>query len=133
MLFGVYGFVAGEQTAITTVPPVRDAVPIFVPYTPTPIPTPSAAQGPLTWEGSIGALLQQRCGTCHMTGSPTGLSLATYADTLRGGNNGPVLLPGDAANSPLVLLQAAGGHPGALGAEELARVREWIDAGMPER
>jgi cytochrome b subunit of formate dehydrogenase len=133
MLFGVYGFVAGEQTAITTVPPIQNEVPVFVPYTPTPISTPSTAQGPLTWDGSVGALLQQRCGTCHAAGSPTGLVLTTYADALRGRNGSPVILPGDAANSLLVQIQAAGGHPGVLNADELARVQDWIAAGAPER
>ena len=81
MLFGVYGFVNGEKTAITTVPAQIATVPIYVPQTPTPLPPtptplPSAdrrshgggngttAAGPVTWI-DVGPLLAARCGTCH--------------------------------------------------------------------
>ena len=38
LLFAVYGFVNGEQTAITTVPPQVATVVVYVPQTPTPLP-----------------------------------------------------------------------------------------------
>ena len=38
LLFAVYGFVNGEQTAITTVPPQLATVVVYVPQTPTPLP-----------------------------------------------------------------------------------------------
>jgi len=39
MLLGLYGFVKGEKTAITTVPPISSPVAVYVPQTPTPSPT----------------------------------------------------------------------------------------------
>ncbi|MCL4561861.1 MAG: cytochrome b/b6 domain-containing protein [Chloroflexi bacterium] len=138
LVVGVYWFVSFENTSITTIPPEESAV-VFSPQTPTPFPTaaPSPTSAPvptgaaLTWDGSIGAVFQQKCGTCH--GGAGGLSLKTYADALKGGSNGPVIVAGDAAGSPLVTLQAGGNHPGLFSADELAQVKEWIDAGAPEK
>jgi mono/diheme cytochrome c family protein len=149
MLFGVYGFVNGEQTAITTVPAQIATVPIFVPQTPTPLPpTPTAvpsatagpkaepgtsAAGPVTWV-EVGPVLVSRCGACHnATALISGLSFDTYADAMKGGTDGAVIVAGDAANSLLFQVQADGGHPGQLTPEELALVQAWIDAGAAER
>jgi hypothetical protein len=43
-----------------------------------------------------------------------------------------VIIPGDSANSLIVTIQEAGGHPGQLTPEELAQLIGWIDAGAPE-
>ena len=47
MLLGVYGFVASEDTALTTIPPQPEKVEAFVPQTPTPIPTPIPTPTPI--------------------------------------------------------------------------------------
>lgn len=137
MLFGVYGFIGSEKTAITTVLPISNPVPIYVPQTPTPIPTTIASAVPpgmLTWDASIGAMFQTNCAMCHNASLPTnGLSFASYADALRGGSNGPVIVPGDANSSKLVVIQSSGGHPGQFSLEELAAVKNWIDAGALEK
>ena len=62
-----------------------------------------------------------------------GSALDTYADAMKGGQDGAVIVPGDAASSLLIQVQSKGGHPGQLTAEELALVRAWIDAGAAER
>jgi len=137
MLFGVYGFIGTEKTAITTVLPISNPVPIYVPQTPTPIPTVIASAvppGSLTWDASIGELFKSKCGMCHNPGLPTnGLSLASYADALLGASNGPVIVPGDPNNSKLLVTQSAGGHPGQLSPDELAGVKNWIIAGALEK
>ncbi|MBE3119006.1 MAG: hypothetical protein IMZ50_09660 [Candidatus Atribacteria bacterium] len=137
MLFGVYGFIGSEKTAITTVLPISNPVPIYVPQTPTPIPTTIATAVPpgmLTWDASIGAMFQTKCAMCHNASLPTnGLSFASYADALRGGNNGPVIVPSDATSSKLVVIQSAGGHPGQFSLEELTAVKNWIDAEALEK
>lgn len=156
MLGGVYGFVNAEQTALTTVDRQVPTVVVFVPWTPTPAPTltatlpatetplpttppadttPStpAVASDLTWDNSIGMLFQTKCTVCHGAGALGGLDLSTYADALKGGNSGPVIVPGDAANSLLVQKQQAGGHPGQLTPEEIAQVIEWINAGALEK
>ena len=138
MLFGIYAFVTLEQTAVTTRPPAEDVV-IFSPLTPTPFPTalPSATPLPIigvAWADGIGALFQSKCIVCH--GSPSGLgglNLASYAGIQTGGASGPVVVPGDPEASLLVVKQAAGNHPGQLSGEELALVRQWIEAGAPEK
>jgi hypothetical protein len=163
MLLGVYGFVSAEQTALTTIERQAPTVVVFVPWTSTPaptqtptvpatetsLPTASPTTGPegtpdstpstpsvasdLTWDNSIGAMLQTKCSTCHGATALGGLNLSTYADAIAGGISGPVITPGDSANSLLVTKQQAGGHPGQLTPEEIAQVMEWIDAGALEK
>jgi formate dehydrogenase gamma subunit len=162
MLLGVYGFVNAEQTALTTVERQAPTVDAFVPWTPTPAPTmtptsaatetsipeatattgpegtpdstPStqAAASDLTWDNSIGAMLETKCTACHGASALGGLNLSTYEDAMRGGASGPSIVPGDSDGSLLVQVQQSGNHPGQLTAEELAQVVEWIDAGAPE-
>ena len=137
MLLGVYGFIGTEKTAITTILPDSNPLPIYVPQTPTPIPTSSAPvipEGMLTWDGSIAALYQSKCGTCHSASvSMKGLSFASYTDSLRGGSDGAVIIPGDANNSKLLQIQSAGGHPGQFTPDEIAQIKKWIDAGALEK
>jgi cytochrome b subunit of formate dehydrogenase len=138
MLVGIFAFVTGEHTAITTLPPAENVV-IYSPLTPTPFPTapPVATSQPITavtWDGGIGALFQGKCGTCH--GGPSGLGgldLSSYAGIIAGGADGPAIVPGNPDGSLLVSKQSAGGHPGQLSADELALVRQWIEAGAPEK
>ena len=162
MLLGVYGFVSTEQTALTTIERQAPTVVVFVPWTPTPAPTltptvpatetspatPSSTGVPqtpdstpgtpavasdLTWDNAIGAMLQTKCTACHGAGALGGLNLSTYADAMKGGASGPVIVPGDGENSLLVTKQQAGGHPGQLTPEEIAQVIEWIDAGALQK
>jgi formate dehydrogenase gamma subunit len=159
MLGGIYGFVNSEKTALTTTERQVPTVVVFVPQTLTPAPTltatlpatetpvptqtvagatpstPSTAvASSLTWDNTVGAMLQTKCGACHGGAAPmVGLNLTTYADALKGSTNGPVINPGDAANSLIVKKQQAGGHPGQLTPEEIAQLIEWINAGAPEK
>jgi mono/diheme cytochrome c family protein len=75
-------------------------------------------------------LFQQRCGACH--GSSGGLSVKSYADLIKGGAKGAVVIPGNADTSPLTVVQA-GSHPGKFSAGEMELVKKWIDAGAPEK
>jgi mono/diheme cytochrome c family protein len=144
MLLGVYGFVSAEQSALTTVERQVPTVVAFVPWTPTPAPTltptpeggATAApvpSGALTWDATIGPMLQTKCSACHGATALGGLNLSTYGDAMQGGTSGPAIVPGDSANSLLVTKQQAGGHPGQLTPEEIAQVIEWIDAGALEK
>ena len=126
-------------TMTSTLPPTQTAQPTASPTLGTPgTETTAAAPGgtavsSLTWDNAIGAMLQAKCGTCHGTAATAGLNLTTYADAMKGGNSGPAIIPGDAENSKLVVIQQAGGHPGQLSPEEIAQVIEWINAGAPEK
>ncbi len=134
MLGGVYGFVNAEKTALTTTERRVPTVEVFVPQTPTPAPTltptvpatetplptstpsepqptsptPSTQSSSLTWDNAIGAIFQAKCGTCHGAAATAGLNLTTYANAMKGGNSGPVIVPGDPVNSLLVKKQEAG-------------------------
>jgi nitrate/TMAO reductase-like tetraheme cytochrome c subunit len=97
-------------------------------------PTPELGSPTLTYVGSIGGLLQSRCGGCHGDGGIQGLNLTAYSTALQGGASGPVIVPGDPEGSLLVQKQTAGQpHYGQLNEEELGWVIEWIAAGAPER
>jgi hypothetical protein len=87
----------------------------------------------LVWEGDIATLFESKCSTCHGAAAMGGLNLTTYADVLNGGQSGPVVVPGDGANSLLVAIQLAGGHPGQLTPDEIDHVQAWIDAGALEK
>lgn len=138
--FGLYKFITLEETALALADTPRgETAPIFVQITPTPSPTPPATATPppleagnLTWEGGIGELLGSKCNACHVASALGGLSLATYEDALQGGDTGPGVVPGDPDASVLVQKQLAGGHPGQLAEDELAKIIEWIQAGAPK-
>ena len=137
MVIGVYFFVAYEVTAITTVPP-REDVEVFVPLTPTPIPTrmPTATPVPVetvTWDGGVGELFNTKCSACHGSSQQLGgLDLSTYEGALSDGNSGPGIVPGDPESSQVVIVQGAGNHPGQFTDEELQLIIEWIENGAPE-
>ena len=149
LLSAVYGFVRGEETAITTVPPQVATVAVFVPQTPTPMPpTPTALPRPTSAPASdvpgapaaavswaqVGPIFAGRCVMCHGAALASGgLALDTFAAALKGGQDGPVILPGNPGESVLMLLQSSGGHPGQLSAEELSVIAAWIEAGAVEK
>lgn len=131
LLVGVYFFVAGEDTAIATVPPAEDVV-IFAPLTPTPlptlIPTPTPAPIPegVTWNDGVAALFISKCGNCHAATNLGGLDLSSYETALAGGGSGAGIIPGDPDNSAIVIKQRTGNHPGQLSEEELNTIIQWI-------
>jgi cytochrome b subunit of formate dehydrogenase/mono/diheme cytochrome c family protein len=155
MLFtfgGVYGFVNAEKTALTTTERQIPTIVVYVPQTPTPAPTqtptslptdtplptqPGTVSAPstsaYTWDNAIGAIFQAGCSSCHGSSAIGGLNLLSYADAMKGGKSGATILPGDSANSKLVIIQQAGGHLGQLTPEEIAQVVEWINAGALEK
>ena len=94
-------------------------------------PTPGASVGD-AWTGGIDQLITAKCAMCHVNTTSGGLSLKTYADALKGGQDGAAIVPGDPTKSVLIQIQQKGGHPGQLTPDELNRVIAWIKAGAPE-
>jgi cytochrome b subunit of formate dehydrogenase len=146
MLVGVYFFVAFEETAISTVPPAEQ-VAVYVPLTPTPLPTapPTLTPAPLepvptlvadvavSWESDIAALMEESCVSCHSQATALGgLDLSTYEATLAGGDSGPAVVPGEAHTSLLLTRQLSGDHPGQWSREQLDLITHWIEAGAPQ-
>ena len=88
----------------------------------------------ITYETTIGAIFQSRCGNCHGQAATLGLNLTTYASAMAGSQNGPVIIPGDPENSLLIQKQTGElPHFGQFSPEELELVVQWIDAGAPEK
>ena len=141
LLLGLYGFVTGERTAITTVLPIPSPVAIYVPQTPTPLPTPlptattaGVASGALTWDATVGQLFQAKCSMCHSAAVATkGLSFATFVDAIKGAQDGPVIIPGNVDGSKVIVIQSANNHPGQFSPDELTILKNWIAAGAPEK
>ena len=131
-LFGIYGFVLGEQTAITTVPPQIATIPDLCAANadsaaarlrrsrrlgdrrPPRLRRRPAAAGPVTWV-EVGPIFAARCGTCHGASLATnGLNLGTFADAIKGAQDGPVIVAGgcgqqqvDLRSSPRAGIQAS--------------------------
>src|SRR3982750_1585925 len=96
---------------------------------------PTAAQIEF-FETSIRPILVSACGECHIDDEKGGLSLATRESMLRGGDNGPAIVPGDAAKSRLLhMIRRDQGFEAMPKGEDklpdatIAAFEEWIAAG----
>ncbi|UCF60859.1 MAG: hypothetical protein JSV37_14045, partial [Anaerolineaceae bacterium] len=86
-----------------------------------------------SWQDGFADLFSEKCGMCHSSSSALGgLDLSNYQAALEGGASGPAIVPGDPDASLLLTRQATGDHPGQLDGDELALVRQWIEAGALE-
>jgi mono/diheme cytochrome c family protein len=92
----------------------------------------TTSSGPASYDSNIGALFTAKCGACHGAAASGGLNVTTYADLMKGGKDGAVIAPNDSANSVLVKIQSEK-HFFNLTPEELDQVKQWIDAGAPEK
>ena len=88
--------------------------------------------GDPTYANYIGALFTVKCTGCHTEGdsAPKGLDLSSYAAAMKGGEDGPVIVPGN-KDSLLIQIQSAD-HFANFTIEELTNVINWILAGAPE-
>jgi nitrate/TMAO reductase-like tetraheme cytochrome c subunit len=98
------------------------------------VPTPAPSGTAQTYENTVKAMLNSRCGSCH-TGSTAmnGMDLSSYASIEKGSKDGAGVTPGDLANSLIYKVQNAGGHFGQLAQAELDTLKAWILAGAPEK
>jgi mono/diheme cytochrome c family protein len=84
-------------------------------------------------------ILSRHCVSCHGASKPRGgLRLDTAAAALKGGKDGPVILPGHGEESPLVLSVRGEGdtermpmNRPPLKDAEIALLQAWIDQGAP--
>ena len=98
---------------------------------------PPPTKRPVDFARDIKPLFQQYCFECHGPGKDNGgLSLATRALALDGGDNGRVIVPGKSVLSPLVRWVAALDKDRVmppdgdrLSAEQIGIIRAWIDQG----
>ena len=86
-----------------------------------------------TWDGAVAGIFDPACTACHGANLQSGgLDLSSYGAAVAGGGRGAGVTPGDSAGSVIVQILDAGGHPAQLSAEDLALLKEWIDAGAAE-
>jgi mono/diheme cytochrome c family protein len=83
-------------------------------------------------------IFQTRCIRCHGPDrQEKGLRLDSWTGALRGGDDGRVIRPGRSADSPLVQRLLGQIEPrmpyedAPLPPEQVASIRDWIDAGAP--
>lgn len=97
-------------------------------------PAEQGAQGAtVSFANDVMPIIQSRCINCH-GGDRTeeGLVLGTHADIMAGSDNGPVVTPGDAANSLLVELVATQKMPKRgpkLTPPQVQLITEWVNQG----
>ncbi|HUS08753.1 MAG TPA: ankyrin repeat domain-containing protein [Bryobacteraceae bacterium] len=101
---------------------------------------PPAADFKVDFEKDVQPILAQKCHSCHgEEAQQSGLRLDKRQNALRGGDYGPVILPGKSAESKLIrrLVDGDGGlqmpPTGALSSEEIGILRAWIDQGADFR
>jgi len=100
---------------------------------PEPAPVEPVLTGAPTYDNYVDPLVTTKCAACHGDLATGGLKMLTYADIMKGSSNGPVIVPGDSANSLIIQIQSTGKHFANLTPEELEIVKQWIDAGAPEK
>lgn len=98
-----------------------------------PTAAPAAATGNPTYEANIAAILNSKCTMCHQgSAAPEGLDLTSYANLIKGGTDGPVIVAANSAGSKLIVVQS-NPHAVNLTADELTLFKQWIDAGALEK
>lgn len=97
---------------------------------------PLAAQNKVDFLRDVKPILVQKCHSCHgAEAQQAGLRLDLRQNAMRGGDYGPVIIPGKASESKFIkrIVNGDGGvqmpPTGALADEEIATLRAWIDQG----
>lgn len=93
----------------------------------------------ITYQDHIQPIFRQHCGSCHNTNKKIAdLDLLNYTAMMQGGGSGPVIEPGDAANSYLFMLVNHDSEPtmppnqDKIAAAKIDLLRKWIDGGVLE-
>ncbi|MDB6016859.1 MAG: Protein of unknown function (DUF1553)/Protein of unknown function (DUF1549)/Planctomycete [Pedosphaera sp.] len=104
---------------------------------------PAADKKGVTFDTDIKPIFEKSCAKCHGGEKPKSrLSLETQSGAVKGGKNGPDIVPGKADKSPLVYAVAHAGDEddfmpppknkaniGPLTKEQVGLIRAWIDQG----
>jgi len=105
---------------------------------PTEAPTETAAAAPATtvsFANDVMPIIDSRCVNCHGGERiEEGLLMRTYEEIMAGSDNGPVIVPGDAANSKLVELVASQKMPKRgpkLTPPQVQVLTDWVASGAP--
>jgi mono/diheme cytochrome c family protein len=98
----------------------------------------------VTYKADVQPIFERYCVSCHRPGQPgyeaSGLSLTNYDDVMKGTRYGPVVLPGEADTSALVMLiegradpsiKMPHGNAPAPTEADIRTVHDWVAAGAP--
>jgi uncharacterized membrane protein len=101
-----------------------------------------AGKQEVSYQKDVAPLLSKHCAACHTPGQAgyvvSGFELKDYESLMKGTSFGPVVLPGDALTSVLVMLIEGRADPsinmphgGAnpMTKEEIATIRLWVEQG----
>ena len=112
-------------------PKLREILQSQLPPQP-PTPTPAPVVGNPTFDANIAPIFTAKCIVCHNSSNPPkDLDLSSYASVMKGGADGPVIVPGDAANSLLVKIQSSQ-HFANVTNDQLSLIIQWINTGALE-
>ncbi len=89
---------------------------------------------PRTYNETFKAMFDGRCVFCHSgPQAEAGLDLSSYEGLMAGGQDGPVVVPGDPGASELIARQSGpSDHFGQVLDDELEALREWVANGAPQ-
>jgi uncharacterized membrane protein len=144
------GGAAAPETAAPAEPPstvqsvpATDAIPATSAQpqdspTVAPADAPAAAEAPagsVSFANDVMPVLQSRCLNCHGGERvEAGLNMGSYEEIMAGSENGPVIVPGDAANSLLVELVSNQKMPKRgpkLTPPQVQLITDWVNSGAP--
>jgi hypothetical protein len=112
-------------------PKLREVLSTMLPK-PTPEPTTPVNPDEIESYSQISNLFT-KCKDCHSAGGMVGVNLSSYQEIMKGGDNGVIVIPGDAANSLLVLIQSGEQpHFAQFSPQELELIIAWINKGAKE-
>ncbi len=96
----------------------------------------------VSYSQDVAPILEKHCMACHVPGQPgfvvSGFELGSYDSLMKGTQFGPVVLPGDALTSVLVMLiegradpslKMPHGDASPLTQEEILTIRRWVEQG----
>lgn len=99
----------------------------------------------VSYSKDVKPIIDEHCMKCHEAGGEgeikSGLNMETYANLMKGTKFGPMIVPGDAFGSNLVVLIEGRADPsihmprdehGPLSEAEIATIKNWIDQGAQE-
>ena len=97
---------------------------------------PAAAQDSDFFENKVRPILANSCYSCHTEGAAANLHVDSREALLKGGDSGPVLVPGDPSKSLMIQAVEQTGHlkmpkGGKLSPAEVETLTTWVKMGAP--
>ena len=97
------------------------------------------------YTADVRPVLDEYCMECHKSGGEgevaSGFSMETYADVMKGTNNGPMVIAGDSLGSNLIVLMEGRADPsiympkgshGDISQGRIDKIKTWIDEGAKD-